>query len=186
MKWPDNWRRKALESAQLPVTSVALEVLSAWRKSTPLQPWTNNPIGMPARENGAMRAAGTDYASFRTFQTFYKAFERFMKSATGQKLAAEIANGGNPAEAWRIINSLNWPGNKTESEYPSALLDLVQAKYTDKMPTVARTTSKTSGNVGASASVHDAIKAQQAAIHDATKANLSGVKAMQMVIRRLG
>lgn len=135
-QWPTNWREEALRAAGVPVTQHALDVLSAWFKATPTQAWTNNPLGLPAQGNNAPTALSTPYAAFPTYEHFRQAFKTLAHNTPGKILIHVLLDEGNYAGAWRAINALNLPATKSEPDYPAPLLDMVEAKYRNKLQTV--------------------------------------------------
>lgn len=165
--WPTGWQRNVLRASGIPVTQFALDVLSAWQRSTPVEPWTNNPLGMPALGSGAPTALQTPYAAFPTMQAFQDAFKRYLKSSKGHNVQDALLSAQSNSDAWREIHALNWPANKTESEYPVALMDMVSAAYTDKHAGKQRKPARTTGSTHAPPDVHDAMRKQSNLLHQA-------------------
>lgn len=147
--WPDGWSTAALKSANLPVTDFTLKVMSAWNQSTPILPYTNNPLGMPAVKGKTLELMRTGYAMFVTTEHFRAAFSSFINSSAGQPVHDAMALGEKYPEIWRAIHALPWPAAKTETDWPSALLDLVSESYRAKLASVASPADrKTSGVLG--------------------------------------
>jgi hypothetical protein len=145
--WPSTWVTQALTAAGIPVTVGTHNVMRAWKRSTPLQPYTNNPIGMPAGSSGAPALLRTGYALFPSMSAFYAAFATFMKTYQGHLLAADMIGEAPYPESWRDIAALNWPGSVTETDYPSALLDLTTEAYRLSVKATPASDRKTSGQV---------------------------------------
>jgi hypothetical protein len=166
------------------VTPVGLAVLAAWRSSTPLDPWTNNPLGMPPQVKGTGLVPHTGYAAFPSIADFYTAFAIFTKSNRGKAVKDAIAAEKPYGEIWRAIDVLNWPGGKTETDYPAKVLDMATQAYRDSVDATPHPERKTSGVSHAPQSVHDAMRAQAASIHQATQAFSDSRKAVQYLIRK--
>lgn len=184
--WPDDWRQRVLRAAGIPVTQWALDVLSAWRKSTPTEPWTNNPLGYPFTGSKANRALNTPYAAFATIGNFADAMKRLLKSNRGTPLLHVLISADSLASAWREIHALKWPANLTETDYPSVLLDMVEETYRTKIQTTTKAQRRGTGSTMAAPAVHEATRAQGMALHHAATAFKDGREAIQFVIRRLG
>lgn len=145
--WPNTWANQALTQAGVPITIGSHNVMLAWKRSTPLQPYTNNPIGMPAGSSGAPMLLRTGYALFPSMAAFYAAFASFMTSYQGKRLGLDMIDGEPYPASWRDISNLGWPGSKTETDYPSALLDLTTEAYRASVGAVPKADRKTSGQV---------------------------------------
>lgn len=143
--WPTGWQAATLRAAGIPKTQFALDVLSAWQQSTPTAPWTNNPLGIPAKGSGAKAALNTPYAAFATIGNFRTVFKRLMSSGDGKAVTQSLIEAQSYAATWRDIHALSWPGNRTESEYPVKLMDLVTAAYEEaaRKKAAAKTASPT-------------------------------------------
>lgn len=174
--WPTNWRQEALRAAGVPVTQHSLDVLSAWFRSTPTQPWTNNPLGLPAKENGAPGAMGTEYAAFPTHDNFRQAFKKLAHGHDDKALIHVLLDEGDLASAWRVINSMPIPGTKTESDYPAELLDMVEEKYRKQLQTVPKSRRRSLGPGPGQASPHHPILVSARRLADASH-NAQGLHA---------
>lgn len=183
--WPDDWRQRVLRASGVPVTQWALDVLAAWRRSTPVESWTNNPLGVPYHGSKANRALSTPYASFVTIGDFANAMKRLLKSNRGTALLHELISANNVAAAWREIHALKWPGNLTETDYPSAVLDMVEASYREKIQTSTKAQRRGTGSTMAAPALHEATRAQGLALHHAATAFSDGKQAIGYVMRRL-
>lgn len=135
-QWPTNWKEATLRAAGVPVTQHALDVLTAWFKSTPTQSWTNNPLGLPPNGTTVPKALNTPYGAYPTYEHFRQAFKTIAHASPGKVIIHVLMDEGNYAAAWRAIHALNLPGNSTETDYPAALLDMVEDKYRSKLQSV--------------------------------------------------
>jgi len=148
-EWPDGWITATLKEADLPVTDFTRKVMQTWQQSTPMLPYTNNPIGMPAVKGQTGELMRTGYAMFATMPMFREAFARFVMSSAGRALRDAMGLSEKYPAAWRAIHVLPWPANKTETDWPSALLDLTSESYRNKAQTASDTADrKTSGAIG--------------------------------------
>ena len=146
--WPSDWITRALDAAKIEPSGQAISIMRAWKNSTPLPPLTNNPLGFPAGASGAPSYLSTPYAIFPSMAAFYAAFGRLAASSPGRRLAAALAPDGTYAAAWRAISDLPWPARQTETDWPSAVLDLTAASYQASVKAVAPAARRTSGTVG--------------------------------------
>lgn len=145
--WPSTWIASALDALGVPANHDTIAVMRAWKDSTPISPYSNNPIGMPYATLGAPRFAGTNYAAFRTIDGFYAALVSFGKSAAGKKLIRDMLSESPYAAVWRDISALKWPASDTETDYPAAILDLTTVAYRESVNAVPAGVRKTSGVV---------------------------------------
>lgn len=146
--WPSTWIGHVLDAAGIESTGGTRAIMRAWKDSTPLPPYTNNPIGMPAGSSGAPALMNTGYALFATVDLFYSAFATFVKSYQG-KVLVKAMTGDNPyPETWRVISTLRWPGSLTETDYPAVLLDMTADSYRESVAASTPGNRKTSGVVG--------------------------------------
>lgn len=184
-QWPTGWREHTLRHADIPITDFAMEVLHLWEQATPTDRFTNNPLGMPARQYSMPRALNTEYAAFPTMQHFYDAFKKAAMSGRGSPLYTAIAVHGRHSSVWREIHKLEWPANKTETDYPSTILDSVPGAAPkeasgvrpEDRTTVGKSISGTSGR-------HPTIRHNEILYHAAS--NISdATKAMQYIARRV-
>ena len=148
-EWPDGWMTAALTEAGLPVTDFTLSALGAWQRSTPILPYTNNPIGMPFVKGKNTQLMQTGYGMFVTMGAFRDAFSAFIASASGQGVHDAFALSEQYPQVWRAVSALKWPASRTETDYPSAVLDLTSQSYRDKVASVQSPADrKTSGTIG--------------------------------------
>lgn len=183
--WPTGWREATLRASELPVTQFALDVLSAWRRSTNLPPASSNPLGMPAKGYGVPAYLTTAYGVFPGMPAFRKAFAGFLASNNGVELRHALELSEKYSDAWRAIHALKWPGNTLESEYPIVLLDMVEGEYRSKLQTREGKRRKTTGAVQAPADVHNAMRAQGRALHHAATTYSDARKAMAYIVKGL-
>lgn len=148
-EWPDGWMTATLTEAGLPVTDFTLSALGAWQRSTPILAYTNNPIGMPYKPGKSLQLMQTGYAMYVTMGKFRDAFADLVTSSAGRALHDAFALSEKYSEVWRAVSALKWPASSTETDYPSAVLDLTSQSYRDKVATVASPGDrKTSGTIG--------------------------------------
>lgn len=143
--WPTAWRESVLTHIGVPVTKHALDVLRDWEQSTPTQPWTNNPLGLPAAGNNVPEAMGTPYGAFPSHVEFRVALKRIADDGGHMPLLHALHEDSTVARAWRTINRLNLPGSSTETDYPSVLLDRVDENYRSKLQTTPVSRRKSMG-----------------------------------------
>lgn len=154
--WPDGWVTAALKDAGLPVTDFTTKIMYAWNRSTPILPYTNNPLGMPAVKGKTLELMKTGYAMFVTMGHFRSAFAGFINSHAGQDVRDAFHLSDKFSEAYRAIHSLKWPANTTETDWPSAVLDLTSEAYRNKAASVASASDrKTSGFLGTQTGMGD-------------------------------
>lgn len=183
-RWASNWRQTSLRHADVEVTQFAMDILAAWQKSTPTEPWTNNPVGIPAKGYGAPQALNTPYASFPTFQAFREAFRRAVHSHAGKPLLDALMSEGEHGKAWRTINALGWPASATESEYPAKVLDLAEGKYTATVKPKVERKNQSAGSQLPHKDVPQIFKDQARHLHEATAQLGFSSEALRQVIRR--
>lgn len=148
---PQLWKTLALQAARIEVTGEAVAIMGAWSRSTPVPPYINNPIGMPAGTSGAPALLSTGYGMFATPDAFYTAFAKFMATYQGKSIARAMSSDNPYAETWRLISALGWPASRTETDYPAQLLDMTADSYRASVGASNASARKTSGIVGAPA-----------------------------------
>lgn len=134
--WPDGWIPATLMDADLPVTDFTKRALLAWNATTPILPYTNNPLGMPAVKGKTSELMRTGYAMFATMPLFRRAFAEFIASPAGHAVGYAIGASGKYSEVWRAVHVLRWPANTTETDWPSGILDLTSQSYRDQASSV--------------------------------------------------
>lgn len=166
--WPTAWRELTLVHINVPVSQHAMDVLRDWHLSTPTQPWTNNPLGLPAAGNGVPEALGTPYGAFPTHAAFRTALKRIADDGGHMPLVHALHQDATVAKAWRTISALGLPGSSTETDYPAVLLDRVSESYRAKLQTVPTEGRKSMGpGPGPVDMSHPVLQAAQG-IHHAT------------------
>lgn len=146
-KWPSGWIEALLTHAGIPITPFAVQVMTLWHKSTPTAPWTNNPLGAPWKDSGHPRALNTDYALFPTTHAFREYMKGVLSEGNNRVLREALTIHDSHAKAWRAISGLKWPAAKTETDWPSALLDAIEDKYRAKLQTTEPSQRKGSGYI---------------------------------------
>jgi hypothetical protein len=184
--WPTGWRDVILRTSGIPKTQWALDVLSAWQKSTPVSVSGNNPLGLPVVKGVSTPAAFTQYAAFFTMTDFYAAIKALLATGPGKAVVSDLIGADDLAATWRDIHALGLPGNKTESDYPHLVLDMVASAYRDKLTKRQAGTVKTTGVVAAPANVHQAVAAQNVALHQAATMFGNTADAISHIVRSLG
>lgn len=183
--WPDGWREALLAYADIPAEQFALDVLNYWAQATPVQRFTNNPLGMPAKGYGAPKAFNTPYAAFPTPDAMRKAFNLALNTTAGKAVYHALATQDKLSVAWRAIHALNWPANLTETDYPATILDAITDGSTAKLKVSKPADRKSVGSPTAQTDVHKMIQAQGQALHHAVS-NISGATAgMDYVMKRM-
>lgn len=173
---PPHWKSDALAALGAPVSADGLAAIGAWAKSTPLPPGACNPIGMPAGSSGAPSFLGTRYAVFLNWQAFCDALAAFAKTEAGKAVTGALSPDVSPAAVWRVARSLSWPGSGTETDYPSAVLDLAPESYRLSVRTADAADRKTSGVPGGISPNATTVLAQARSVHEVIQ-NISDARA---------
>jgi hypothetical protein len=184
--WVSGWREATLRAAGIPISQFALDALAAWNKSTPVVPATYNPLGMPAKGTSNVSYLATPYALFTGIGAFTKAMSAFLSTSKGAELAHALNAAESLSDVYRAIHALGWPAAKTETDYPSALLDMLEASYRAKMATRTPANRKTSGIVQAPPAVHTAVRQQARVLHHAAINFSDASKAISHIVKGLG
>lgn len=182
--WPSNWKAQALAALGVAVTPDALEVMAAWQKSTPLDSWTNNPLGMPAKLGKTASVPGTRYAMFGSITDFYTALSAFAKTPHGRSVVSALTGNAAPGPAWRAIAATQWPAGATETDWPSAVLDLAGEAYAASVSATPRAARRTAGKPRAGPAVHEAMRQQAQSIVQASAAFNDAKTAVRHLIGR--
>lgn len=182
--WPSNWISRTLESGDIPVTEDTKAIIKAWGKSTPLPPYTNNPIGIPASFHGKVRYMGTGYAMYPTMGSFYSTFKAFMQTFQGQGIMSALTSDKPYPVSWRTIHALGWPGSLTETDYPAYVLDLTTVAYRESVNATPAARRSTSGIVGKDVANNASIMAQTRSMVQAAQNVKDGAAAINLMIRR--
>lgn len=182
--WPTNWIGKALASLNVPPNGDTIAIIRAWKNSTPLPPYSNNPLGMPKGTSGAPAYLNTPYAIFPSMTKFYAALATFGQSQAGKSLTLAMHGDAPFPATWRAIASLQWPGSATETDYPSAVLDLTTASYRASVNATPKPDRKTSGALVASPDSKAQVLGNARALADAARAFDNANHAVTHLIRR--
>jgi hypothetical protein len=182
--WPKTWISRTLEAAGIPVGSETIAVMRAWKDSTPLPPYTNNPVGMPHHFARVPRYMNTDYGMYVSFGKFLDAVTAWSKTGPGRKVIHAITSDSPYAASWREIAALGWPGSATETEYPSRILDLTEQSYRDSVSATPRAERKTSGTVGEHAASKSEVMAHARSLSSMYRTMQDSNSALNAVIRR--
>lgn len=180
--WPTGWRQALLRQAGIEISQHALDVLNTWAKSTPIEPWTNNPIGLSAKDHGKPYYANTTYAVFATTHEFRSAFLDLLKRKGGPALRNAISSDGTKQEAWKAIRAMKVPGTLTESDYPAELLDRVPDGYRQKLSKTPPEQRKTQGQTGRLTRDQRGVRAVNAALFHAANHMNDTSKAIAHII----
>jgi hypothetical protein len=116
--WATTWPKKALLAAGIEPTVYAIKAVTLWHKSTPTDPWSINPLGIPAMGYTRRTIPHTAYAMFNTYAEFSKAFAKAMSQERNGYIGVLLSTGESTAKLWREINALKWPAAETENDYP--------------------------------------------------------------------
>lgn len=174
-----------LADADIPITDFALSVLKAWQLSTPLEPWTNNPLGMPYVKGVNAPLLSTGYALFVSLEQSRKAFTAFLNSQSGRKVRDALAVTEKYSVAYRAINDLRWPAKNTETDWPSAVLDMVLQPIRDRLASVTDPSlRKTSGTVFQSPDPAGAVRGSRRATQNSASTMSDASRAIWSAVRR--
>lgn len=182
--WPIDWQVRALDALRAPDSESAYAIMTAWCKSTPLPPYSYNPLGMPAGSSGAKAYLATPYAQFGSIGMFYDALKAFASTVTGKSLITAMSAHSPYPGTWRAIASLKWPGSATETDYPSAVLDLTDASYRAYIKATPRPMRKTSGMLTAPHPHTTTAIAQARSVNQATQAFTDANSQVSFLLRR--
>ena len=177
-KYPDGWREALISDLGLDPSDFLVSVFRAWQESTPLQPYVNNPFGMPYVSGVIPQLQNSGYALFRDMAQFRAAFVAFVKGGHGLALRKALADANSLPAVYRAIHGLNWPGNKTETDYPSGILDLMTDDDRSKLQTRSPDQRKTAGTVAYTSAQNGAVGQLGAALGRASAAALNAANAM--------
>lgn len=179
--WSDGWREALIEEMGVDRSDFLMSVLQAWQESTPLQPYTNNPLGMPYDKGNVPRLLSTNYGLFRDLAQFRSAFVSFIQGQYGSSLRSALLGGEALGPAYRAIHGLGWPGNLTESDYPSAVLDLTTATVRSRLQTTDPADRKTAGTIGYTSAQGGGLGMVGSALQRAANSALSAANALNNV-----
>lgn len=184
--WPNLWITRTLEAAGIQVTTETSSIMRAWKDSTPLPPYTNNPIGMPHHLFKVPRYMNTDYGMFHSFGKFLGVIEIWSRTPDGRKIVQAITSDSPYAATWRAVSGLGWPASRTETEYPSRVLDLAEQPYRDSVSVTPRPERKTSGMIGEEAASKSDVMAHARSLASMYSTMQHSNSALNAVLRRHG
>jgi len=184
-RWPTRWRQDLIRDLGIPETQFGLDALSAWQKSTPLEPWTNNPLGLDAKRSSRPSMYTTAYAVFPAMSDFRSEMVRLKSTSPGRTVATLLGHGDSYAELWRAIQRLNTPGKRTETDYPHRILDLATKAYEDNIPPRTPGKRKTTGVVTPKPNPHHIMAEQSKALHHAANRIDKLSDGIAYIIRRM-
>lgn len=146
--WPDGWREALIRDMGMERDDFLMLAFQKWQQSTPLQGYTNNPLGMPYKTGRYPQLLDSGYALFPTMRAFRAAFVEFLSTPEATRLVAALSVGQRWAPLYGAIHNLGWPASRTETDYPSAVLDMITGPVRGRLQSTATTDRKTSGIVG--------------------------------------
>lgn len=182
--WASNWKHRTLESIGVEVNPDTIRLMSAWLKSTPLDPWTNNPLGMPSSAGRVQSVPGTLYAMFPSIVAFYSAIGAFSKTPDGREIVRAIGGIPQYGPIWRAISATNWPAVKTETDWPYHVLELAGQSYMDSVMSSTSGKRKSAGSPQASPAIHETMRKQAESLNHAASAFTDARSAVRFLIRR--
>ena len=127
--WPSGWESEALRASGIPTTLPAMTAMAAWCRSTPVESWTNNPLGLRPTTARIPRIPLTEYAIYPTTDVFRQELKKWFLTDKGKPVKEALMLSDSYSAIWRAVNASGLPAVKTEEDYPSALLDLVARSY---------------------------------------------------------
>lgn len=182
--WPDGWIPALLDEAGIPYSDALRSVFLAWQQSTPLDPWTNNPLGMPAVTGKTAELMTTGYALFPTMGDMRAAFSDVLSSHAGTALHQSLALQDKVAPVYRAIHALPWPASRTETDWPAKVLDLIAQPTRDRLASVSDASQrKTSGTLSSPANIGQGLRV---ASNASIRAAASVENARRAIQSRLG
>lgn len=183
--WPSGWREAALRASGIHVTQFALDMLSAWQESTPLQPWTDNPLGFPAGFRSSAPVRNTKYAMFGSLDDFVAAFADLMSRAQGRAVRDALSTQDKASVMWRAVHGLSWPANDTETDYPSAILDRIPTTSGADDSKEQQSPRKSVGVIGDPSSTNDSVLSAMRTMTDMATRNIGAAAAIQSIYRKV-
>lgn len=183
-KYPDGWREALISDLGLEPSDFLMSVFRYWQESTPLQPYVNNPFGMPYVSGVIPQLQNTGYALFRDMAQFRAAFVAFVKGGHGLALRKALVDATSFPAVYRAIHGLGWPGNATETDYPSGILDQMTEADRRKLQTTSPDQRKTAGMVAYTSAQNGAIGQLGVALGRAASSALSASNALNNYRKR--
>ena len=181
--WPSTWRKSALAALEIEPSPFANKALALWQKSTPMEPWTRNPLGVPAIGGNRRIVPGTKYAIYGSYSDFSHSLAMSLGGEGGMAVKAYLSDGGNIPKLWRAIAALKWPASETESDYPSEIQHWMSEPVRYRAGTGDNRGKKSSGVPGSlSPSDRQVIDAHNAMV-TATQAKLGLAEAIKFIVQ---
>jgi hypothetical protein len=182
-EWPDTWPQKALAAAKIEATPYAVKALRLWHKSTPIDPWSLNPLGIPARGYSRRPVPHTDYAMFLTYAAFSKAFAKAMDQERNGYIKVLLSSGESTAKLWREIHALTWPAAKTENDFPRDIHVLIGDELIEGYKIPQKTPHRTTGTTDKSRLNNAQVMRAHRAMVTATQAKLDLKQAITFITK---
>lgn len=179
--WPTTWRKSALQAADIEPSPFALKALSLWQKSTPTQPWTGNPLGLPQQGYSSRVVPHTQYALFLKYSQFYEAFARAISTERSGIIKVLLQSGDSVAKLWREIHDMGWPATGTENDYPREIHYWIGDEFRAKLNIQPKTVYRTSGATAQSHINNHLIMQAHRAMITAVQAKLDLASAIQFI-----
>lgn len=177
--WQAGWREALISDLGVDRSDFLMSVFQAWQESTPLQPFTNNPLGMPFVRGSVPELLNSGYGLFSDMAQFRQSFAGYVHGPYGAGLKSALLTGESLGKAYRAIRALDWPGNRTETDYPSAVLDLMTANVRARLQTAQPADRKTAGTIGYTSAQGGGMGLVGNALQRAANAALGGSNALR-------
>lgn len=177
-KYPDGWREALISDLGLEPSDFLMSVFRYWQESTPLQPYVNNPFGMPYVSGVTPELQNSGYALFRDMAQFRAAFVAFVNGGHGQAIRKALTDASSLPAVYRAVHGLGWPGNKTETDYPSGILDLMTDEDRSRLQTTSPDKRKTAGTIAYASAQNGSIGALGAVLGRAAASVMSASNAL--------
>lgn len=183
--WSDGWQIALLRMIDVDATTPAVKLLTEWQRSTPVETWTNNPLGMPAVPGKYPPALPTKYAIFPDMGSFREEFAAFIKTRPGIGVHHALTLPDRPALLWRAVSSLRWPGSETETDYPAHILDMTTIGYRDHVNATIPADRKSAGHASSVPAIPDITSASRN-VSARAAASLTGAANSIRSVMRMG
>lgn len=183
MEWPSTWRKSVLLTLEIEPTAFAHKALALWQKSTPLEPWTRNPLGVPAVGSPRRTVTGTKYAIFPSYAEFNRALATALGGDGGMAVKAYLSDDGSISKLWRAIADLKWPASETESDYPAEIQNWMGETVSYRAGTGDKRGKRSSGTTGGLSSSEQRVMQAHRAMVTATQAKLDLASAINFIVR---
>lgn len=181
--WVSTWHMSLLRAAGMERTPYAKTALIKWQKSTPTEPWTHNPLGIPSKGYSNQAVPGTPYALFNKWADFNDAFVKAVARPEAADIRSYLSSGESPAKLWRAINSLGWPAATTEDNWPRELYTAIGDPFRAKLNLPERQTNRSSGTHDGTATDSHAVLQHQRAMITAVQTKQDLASAIAFIIK---